>query len=379
MDERPDYRGILEVEVDADNNINTDLPTWMRDAIDRALGETGIRIGGGKKLASEEVIENLKELRLEDLESDSLDCPICFDKYVESKLASDLKKDSPTDAPDGHSSTAIFNDPALYFPVVESASIYTRYPPKCLETKVDPTKEEMFPDINKSERNKPKKAPTDEEIIHSPVKMPGCNHIFGKTCIIEWLKNNVSCPLCRKEVAAESRDPKVIKLKEVRQQSSFQYVDDEESEAKHIAERLTDIFHPFKRPYNSNVTPLTDRYIPQEWSRPQHSWEQERADGIDLNVPDPSLVLLRKYPLGGMSELPRRSLSTTNMDNGPTGDDLFDLFLNRETSAARDEVNNLREPLLSRPLQSILRGRGGPERSNRGPSRGHPYSRPDEP
>ena len=34
-----------------------------------------------------------------------------------------------------------------------------------------------------------------------------CNHIFHKTCILEWLKNNSNkCPVCRKVVAKGKPD-----------------------------------------------------------------------------------------------------------------------------------------------------------------------------
>jgi hypothetical protein len=32
---------------------------------------------------------------------------------------------------------------------------------------------------------------------HTPIKLP-CNHIFGKSCLQEWLKDHTTCPLCRK-------------------------------------------------------------------------------------------------------------------------------------------------------------------------------------
>ncbi|KAF7951855.1 hypothetical protein EAE96_007153 [Botrytis aclada] len=35
---------------------------------------------------------------------------------------------------------------------------------------------------------------------HEPSKMPNCGHIFGRDCIVEWLKNNDTCPLCRDEL-----------------------------------------------------------------------------------------------------------------------------------------------------------------------------------
>lgn len=35
---------------------------------------------------------------------------------------------------------------------------------------------------------------------HVPIQMP-CGHIFGKSCLFEWLKNHNTCPLCRSSVS----------------------------------------------------------------------------------------------------------------------------------------------------------------------------------
>lgn len=35
---------------------------------------------------------------------------------------------------------------------------------------------------------------------HNPIKMP-CGHVFGKSCLFEWLKTKATCPLCRASVA----------------------------------------------------------------------------------------------------------------------------------------------------------------------------------
>lgn len=37
------------------------------------------------------------------------------------------------------------------------------------------------------------------EFPHIPIEMP-CKHIFGKSCLCEWLKNHATCPLCRKAI-----------------------------------------------------------------------------------------------------------------------------------------------------------------------------------
>lgn len=41
---------------------------------------------------------------------------------------------------------------------------------------------------------------------HTPIKLP-CNHIFGKRCLQEWLKDHTTCPLCRKSLADPTDTP----------------------------------------------------------------------------------------------------------------------------------------------------------------------------
>lgn len=41
---------------------------------------------------------------------------------------------------------------------------------------------------------------------HVPVQLP-CGHIFGQACLAHWLKDNLSCPLCRVSLADEEDGP----------------------------------------------------------------------------------------------------------------------------------------------------------------------------
>ncbi|KAF5867662.1 putative ring finger protein [Botrytis fragariae] len=40
----------------------------------------------------------------------------------------------------------------------------------------------------------------DTSNSHKACTMPKCSHVFGRYCIIQWLKDNSTCPLCRDEV-----------------------------------------------------------------------------------------------------------------------------------------------------------------------------------
>ena len=41
--------------------------------------------------------------------------------------------------------------------------------------------------------------PISNQVFMIPV-ITNCNHIFNQTQIIEWLKENETCPLCRQEI-----------------------------------------------------------------------------------------------------------------------------------------------------------------------------------
>lgn len=388
----PEFRGaaIINIDLDSDNNITNDLPTWIREAIELAIGDAGFRVG--RKLASEEVIESLEEVSLGTIDASKRDCPICYEAFEEPlprRKSSVLQVEQPLAPAPRAAPLATFCDPAMFVPVVESSAIYLKFPQRSLTTGIAPTLEEQLPGYvdarHQSARDRTTlsaEGPQTPEVPHTPVKMPGCGHLFGKACIVEWLKNNVSCPLCRQEVQAEARDPELMRRREIRRHISHDYVD-ADAEVLHLAEHLTDVLRPFKRPFNPRVTPLTDRNVPHAWAKPFHVLQQEHEYELQLASPevgvpgmaaqphkrqranDPALVVARKFPVPDFGEFPFRSRATTDP-------------VNAEISSVRDE----RAPLLS-PLQSFLRGRGGPERPSRSSSvtRSHPYSRsrPDEP
>jgi len=60
--------------------------------------------------------------------------------------------------------------------------------------------EDVIPEVN--EVKEPEK-PADAEV---PVQMP-CGHIFGSTCLKEWLYQSPTCPLCRVEVESYVEEP----------------------------------------------------------------------------------------------------------------------------------------------------------------------------
>jgi len=51
--------------------------------------------------------------------------------------------------------------------------------------------------------------PKEEEEGEAPVRMP-CGHIFGATCLKEWLYQSPTCPLCRVEVESYTEEPQPV-------------------------------------------------------------------------------------------------------------------------------------------------------------------------
>ncbi|RLV91550.1 Sporulation-specific protein 2 [Spathaspora sp. JA1] len=306
----------LSTVIDFDiNPISTSdiLPTWLRDVLERALGASGLTADTTVKSASDEAISSLVKLDYSIIRDS--ECPICFESYKEGIKQAE-KVDNPRDNYvhdlntynmllsndcdlvqklgevgvfiESKQESAKFNDPGLFFPTDLGGSHYSRFPQRNLSTLKIVREEDQFPgykDKQQTEEEKEKRIKEFKREGHIAVKMPECGHIFGLSCIVEWLKSNVSCPLCRKEVEAKINDPKADSISTIKTLHNF---NSEESVSDHINNHSTDVFNPYRRPYNPAVTPITDSHLPQNWVTP---YTQTK-----VNVTDPDLVLPRKFP-----------------------------------------------------------------------------------
>ncbi|TGO48017.1 hypothetical protein BCON_0255g00150 [Botryotinia convoluta] len=54
---------------------------------------------------------------------------------------------------------------------------------------------------------------------HEPSKMPKCGHVFGRDCIVEWLKKHDTCPLCRDELTLPVAYRLRVKMNQNREQA----------------------------------------------------------------------------------------------------------------------------------------------------------------
>lgn len=453
------FLGATMIDIDIDTGLSgdSDLPTWLRDLLDRALNGPGIR--NKKKVASEEAIASLQDVDLSTQES--LDCPICYDAY-DSRVresSSQLGGNSTTKERkqskaeevnftigtnreiieelrtkcninlESMSESGSFNDPSLFLPVDQAGVSYCRFPQRNLYNLQSPSREDILPgyeNMTKAENKKQTQKEIVESAGHSPVKMPNCDHVFGKLCIIEWLINNVSCPLCRKEVEElKEADPNDKKIERLKAAITSNY-NDFDGTLSHLLSTSTDIFNPFRRPFNAAITPLTDSYVNQNLATPTVSLPGNSVESVSSR--EPNLVLPGKFPIpdfpiaaASTFTFPRPRVNTTNNDRTNRSFNLRQQPEDDTDSSLSDEWNertNTRSPSVDsnmsansagrvgrenragprRWFQFISRrdtdgvdnrsdssrsersetGRGGPERSRRSPNSGgrtHPYHR----
>lgn len=136
------------------------------------------------KHASLNVIDHLVSQDATLLPADQQQCPICYDSYTPRSVGHPLGIEPESVRFARPTEQFLPGDPDVCFPMSPSGALFSLY--------------------SKPGRGATRSASRSSE-SHDCVKMPGCNHLFGRSCLVEWLQTSVTCPLCRKEVEASHR------------------------------------------------------------------------------------------------------------------------------------------------------------------------------
>lgn len=121
------------------------------------------------------------------------DCSICLEEFE--NLPSVAK--SPVDIDDGPAKKRKLNDAS---PVPSLSSTSASTPTETQTPLAAPPL--MVPPARPTPQRVKYLSEFTGEFVHVPVQMP-CGHVFGKSCLFEWLKNHSNCPLCRQSCADE--------------------------------------------------------------------------------------------------------------------------------------------------------------------------------
>ncbi|KAK9461460.1 uncharacterized protein V1516DRAFT_676015 [Lipomyces oligophaga] len=131
-----------------------------------------------KPHASKAAIDALVNVDLSTIAETDRTCPICFEPYCDSKCD---HSDRLMDA-------------------AESENVQSE--PIELASDSEHTHSSTAAERTSSTEQPPLSAELEQEDKHVPLQMP-CGHIFGKTCLKEWLSSSTTCPLCRTAIEAE--------------------------------------------------------------------------------------------------------------------------------------------------------------------------------
>ncbi|CCE79264.1 Piso0_001316 [Millerozyma farinosa CBS 7064] len=138
----------------------------------------GLKKGKGLTL---EKFNSFNTKSAEDIPAESRQCPICFDKY---EFLRDAEPEVHENEEESH--TRFYKRRKLN--TEGNAQDTSHYTPSTSNN----TEPKYLSDYNGT-------------FNHSPIEMP-CGHVFGKSCLSEWLKEHKTCPLCRSAVESESAE-----------------------------------------------------------------------------------------------------------------------------------------------------------------------------
>lgn len=135
----------------------------------------GLKKGKGLTL---EKFNSFNAKTVDDIPPESRQCPICFDKY-------EFLRENETDVDDKEKESHTRASKRRKLNSEGNAQDTSHHHPSSLNN----TGPKYLSDY-------------DGTFNHSPIEMP-CGHVFGKSCLSEWLKEHKTCPLCRSAVESE--------------------------------------------------------------------------------------------------------------------------------------------------------------------------------
>lgn len=146
-----------------------------------------------KPRASRRAIEKLERVSLKDLAEGETNCPICFEPFEEPP--NDEENWTEESATENRHENHRDDRPSseILDPPVSTPTAMDEDPPVGDPNVMDEDPPESVPDVKQNNSSE------SSEDSHCPVNMP-CHHVFGFSCIKEWLGSNNTCPLCRTAV-----------------------------------------------------------------------------------------------------------------------------------------------------------------------------------
>ena len=239
--------------------------------------------------ATQRALDALTPLRLEAIppEARSSNCPICYEPYVEYEADASVNAPVESSAETSAETSAVpltqqhsaadevlngpwkgynLSDPSISFPAIETATYQHTYslaaePDLGLDAEAASSTETA----TTTETPASTTASAAANDVHFAVKLPQCNHIFGRPCIVEWLQSNVSCPLCRREIVPE-------------------LTEDTRTAATAPQQLGAALPLPNERTYVYD-TAITETYVPVDWTAPLSSGYVLSDPPLTLPVP----------------------------------------------------------------------------------------------
>lgn len=306
------FNAVLDLDLDSGRVRLRNVPDWLADIMSLAMGSLG-----RNKFGVDEAISLLESVELLDDVDDTV-CPICYESYADPKHYDLQGLRNGTPVQDEHPPTSRdlerlieldddvhdafrhlecerwrsklrFNDPLMYFPVDELGFNYLRVPQRMLLDSREVDDLDLFPNYDTGFGSSGASQVTNPD-LHIPMRIAQCRHVFGRLCLVEWFKNNLSCPLCRQQMAAEETNSQGVasqRRRRLERDGRFAFSDRaRETEDLMV---VTDVFAPPRRAPSTTVTPLTDLYVRQHWATPP---DAPQAPPL---APDPDLVMPQRF------------------------------------------------------------------------------------